>query len=250
MIINSSLTRLSVALIAAMGLSACHDHHHNSNNNDDGEVAVEVQVLDGALKGALVFADLNRNFELDREEAYVNTDENGRATLYIPKSSLKDSAGNDINSFRLFARSGEGDSDFVYGSETPLTVPVVLSREIFTANSSGLIAVTPFTTLTDMTLNPETIDSATPESYNSMLNEIATVSGAGKTAVTGGYNDSPTDENLHALVAGELLTRTGRIPGSLRDLEAVWNGSVETAWLPPWRTMPKRKDGKSPAMMW
>ena len=107
MIINSSLTRLSVALIAAMGLSACHDHHHNSNNNDDGEVAVEVQVLDGALKGALVFADLNRNFELDREEAYVNTDEKGRATLYIPKSSLKDSAGNDINSFRLFARSGD-----------------------------------------------------------------------------------------------------------------------------------------------
>ena len=114
MTIPSSLTRLSIALIAAMGLSACHDHHHNSNNNnndDDDQLAVEVQVLDGALNGALVFADLNRNFELDREEPYTYTDENGKATLKILNSSLKDPSGNTVNSFKMIAQAEKGDTD-------------------------------------------------------------------------------------------------------------------------------------------
>ena len=111
MIINSSLTRLSVALIAAMGLSACHDHHHNSNNNDDGEVAVEVSTdkaafeIEAPASGTLlaVFApEKSRNTELAEIAKAVKADGvlwvltkfcDPEEFDYVPAKKILDEAG-------------------------------------------------------------------------------------------------------------------------------------------------------------
>lgn len=54
--------------------------------------AINLQVIDGYLKDAEVFADLNRNFALDEGEPADKTDEKGLVTLHIPNSYI---AGNE-----------------------------------------------------------------------------------------------------------------------------------------------------------
>ena len=49
---------------------------------------VNLQIIDGYIKGAEVFADLNRNFAKDDVEPYSTSDVNGLVTLNIPNSKL------------------------------------------------------------------------------------------------------------------------------------------------------------------
>ncbi|MEE3422132.1 MAG: hypothetical protein VZR11_05430 [Succinimonas sp.] len=139
-----SLTKLSVALMACMGLAAC-GHHSNSNNHNDDEIRVDVQVLDGALADARIFADLNRNHEWDSDEPRVTVGGDGKGTLTVPKDLLKDSAGNMATHFNIVSESSSGDKDSIYDASTSLKSPVVMSREVF-EGSSGRLSITPFTT--------------------------------------------------------------------------------------------------------
>lgn len=95
MIIRSSLTRLSVALMACMGLAAC-GHHSNSNNHNDDEIRGDVQVLDGAQADARIFADLNRNHEWDSDEPRVTLGGDGKT--YTDKEDIKKIADAHYNS--------------------------------------------------------------------------------------------------------------------------------------------------------
>ena len=89
-----SFAKLSAAVMAIMGLTACGGGSGSNNNNDNedtGATSLHVLVIDGYLENSQVYADLNRNYTLDEGDirATVNTDPDGVAIIDIPDSYLK-----------------------------------------------------------------------------------------------------------------------------------------------------------------
>ncbi|WP_406038393.1 hypothetical protein [Succinimonas sp.] len=79
---KNSFTKLSIAVVAAMGLSACGGHSHSSNNNtqneEDDSVYFDAQVVDGPIENACGFVDLNLNFQQDEGESRACTNYEGK----------------------------------------------------------------------------------------------------------------------------------------------------------------------------
>ena len=118
-----SFAKLSAAVMAIMGITACGGGGSNNSHNDDtATTSLQIQVIDGYIGNAQVYADLNRNYEMDDGDirATVNTDSNGRTVIDIPNSSLKDSAGNDITHVRVISKSSLGAKNTIYGTECKL----------------------------------------------------------------------------------------------------------------------------------
>ena len=109
-----NISKLSVAVIAAMSLSACGGHSHsNANNNqniEDEAVFFDVQVVDGSLENACGFVDLNLNYQQDAGEPLACTDYLGKARFEVKKSSLKMENGADRSRLKLIFEAKKGST--------------------------------------------------------------------------------------------------------------------------------------------
>ena len=109
-----NISKLSVAVIAAMSLSACGGHSHNNANNnqniEDEAVFFDVQVVDGSLENACGFVDLNLNYQQDAGEPLACTDYLGKARFEVKKSSLKTEDGADRSRLKLIFEAKKGSA--------------------------------------------------------------------------------------------------------------------------------------------
>ncbi|MGN1356746.1 MAG: RCC1 domain-containing protein [Succinivibrionaceae bacterium] len=175
--------------------------------------AVNLQVIDGYLKDAEVFADLNRNFVQDDNEPSAMTDENGLATLNIPKDKLR-----DLTSIKIISKSKKGSTNTILGKQKTLDQDLVMTSNVYleNLNSAEPSRITPFTTLADSSITSQ------PASYDEYKNQIKKVSesiGVDIDVALSDYNnkDNLKKEHIAALTAGELIVRSNLLPQSLEE---------------------------------
>ena len=226
-------SKLSAFIFSAIALTACgggggsSGGDSNNNNDDTGReesVYLSFHVLDGDIENAYVYADLNRNYQWDSaKEPRARTDSRGRVTLDIAKKELNETGDTRL---LIIAAAGSSARDHVYGSETALTAPFTMSRNVYvnrqTPNGTTFI-ISPFSTLADITAGDDS-DSETEESYLDRMGSAAELAGGLKSLVSldAGYNKDCTDSaDFKTLIAGELLARKGVLPETDQDLRKL-----------------------------
>ncbi|MBQ3682755.1 MAG: S8 family serine peptidase [Succinimonas sp.] len=226
-------SKLSAFIFSAIALTACggggggSGGDSNNNNDDTGReesVYLSFHVLDGDIENAYVYADLNRNYQWDSEkEPRARTDSRGLVTLDIAKKELNETGDTRL---LIIAAAGSGARDHVYSSETALTAPFTMSRNVYvnrqTPNGTTFI-ISPFSTLADITAGDDS-DSETEESYLDRMGSAAELAGGLKSLVSldAGYNKDCTDSaDFKTLIAGELLARKGVLPETDQDLRKL-----------------------------
>ena len=226
-------SKLSAFIFSAIALTACgggggSSGGDNNNNNDDTgreeSIYLSFHVLDGDIENAYVYADLNRNYQWDSaKEPRARTDSRGRVTLDIAKKELNETGDTRL---LIIAAAGSSARDHVYGSETALTAPFTMSRNVYvnrqTPNGTTFI-ISPFSTLADITAGDDS-DSETEESYLDRMGSAAELAGGLKSLVSldAGYNKDCTDSaDFKTLIAGELLARKGVLPETDQDLRKL-----------------------------
>ncbi|MGR5145631.1 pullulanase-type alpha-1,6-glucosidase [Photobacterium alginatilyticum] len=135
---NTKLTKLALATMSLSLLSGCD---FGSSNSDPAPVqttvskSLNVQAIDGYLRNAVIWLDVNQNYILDANEPYANTLAEGRAVLDLSKVS------GDVSQYPLVTRVIEGET---IDEDNP-GIPVAKSY-MMTA-PKGYSRVTPVTTL-------------------------------------------------------------------------------------------------------
>lgn len=209
-----------LSIFIATALTACGGSGGSSSHASAPEKsgAIRVQVIDGYLNGAEVFADLNRDYEKQDNEPSATTNENGVAFLEIPSSELT-----DIGSIKIISVSKKGDANTVLGEQETLAQDIVMSSTIYLESGKAKTEnfVTPFTTLTDLSFSKEESDNLSRDKYLDRLKEIASSIGVEPDVVDSDYNNANTKENVAALVAGELIVRTNLLPIDLKSSKSV-----------------------------
>ena len=246
---NLRYTALASAVAFALAVSGCGHHHHHNDGDDNAAVEVEMegQVIDGYLVQARVCADLNRNFKCDDDEPFGTTgDKDGKFSI---KSKVKDSLLENTPyeclidgsctsplAFRILAMSTSDTKNITLGKDSALTTPVLLSTLVFVSHekpddcaSASCVRsssrVTPFTTLTDMSLGSKTggtdIYAVTEEDFEDSFEQVADSLGVDPEVAKSDYNDTSkvTDETKKALIAGEVTVRAGLIPQNAEEAQ-------------------------------
>ena len=227
----------AAAVIAAVSLSLAgcgggghHGHHHDDPEEDS--VYVDIQVIDGYLKDARVFIDLNRNFEWDPQEPRGYTDYEGIAHLDVRKEELDKHGDTPL---QVIVTASKGTSDYVYGVKDTLNSQVTMSRNIFVnrdMHDGVWYVISPFSVLNDISIYG-TREYYDYDSYQGKLADLAGTAGASEKVIFDNkdYNLNIRDENdLRTVVAGEVLTRRGLLPEPPEDLEKMIKaGSTDSA---------------------
>lgn len=208
-----------------------HHHHHHDDPEDDDTVLVDLQVIDGYLDDAMVFIDMNRNFEWDRNEPRAYANDYGLVHLSVWKEDLRSRGDTPL---QAIAVSRKGARDYIYDGRDDTGSDIVMSRNIFVnrdMNDGVWYIISPYSTLTDIELSGTSAFNDFQE-YRDRLTSIAGEAGASEKTVYDSvdYNVRFRDENdLKTVVAGEVLARKGKLPKSLEELrdlmEAVSRGS-------------------------
>ncbi|WP_274968697.1 hypothetical protein [Succinimonas amylolytica] len=223
--------KLAAALIAAASLSLAgcggghhgHHGHHDPDDPQEDSIYIDIQVIDGYLKDARVFIDLDRNFQWDRNEPRGYTDYNGLVRLDVRKDELNKQGDTAL---QVIVTAPEGTSDLVYGEKDQLDTELTLSRNIFVnrdMNDGVWYIVSAFSTLNDIALYG-TRDYNDYQSYQGKLADLAASAGASEKTVYDSldYNVNIRDEgDLKTVVAGEVLVRKGLLPKTPEDLEKL-----------------------------
>ncbi len=182
---------------------------------------IDLQVIDGYLKDAMVFIDLNRNFEWDTNEPRGYADSYGMTHLSVWKDDLRSRGDTPL---QVIARSSSGASNYIYGGKDTTERDMVMSRNIFVnrdMNDGVWYIISPFSTLTDIELSG-TGDFDDFYAYRSRLAELAADAGASEKTVydSDDYNKNIRNEDdLKTEVAGEVLARKGKLPATVSGLK-------------------------------
>lgn len=126
---NTKLTRITIAFASLGFLAACND-----GSSSDSQT-MSVQAMDGYLNQAVVWLDVNGNFERDSDEPQAITGEQGRAEI-------------DLSAF-----NGDPDSytlmtEIIQGQTIDEDLPgVTVSRGYMMSAPKGYRQITPLTTM-------------------------------------------------------------------------------------------------------
>lgn len=183
---------------------------------DPDTTAINLQVIDGYLKDAEVFADLNRNFTLDEGEPADKTDEKGLVTLHIPNSYI---AGNEP--IKVISQSKPGDINTVLGKQKELTRNVVMTSNVYPGgdtDQSEPSRITPFTTLADASISSSE-PAPSYDEYKNRIQDVAESIGADLDTALSDYNNTNeiNEKSVATLTAGELIVRANLLPQTLEE---------------------------------
>ncbi|GLT13553.1 hypothetical protein [Vibrio algivorus] len=161
---------IAVALMLT-GLTACNDSDSNTADNGGAESSsYSVTAIDGYLRGAQVWLDLNGNFKLDIGEPSANTGNGGKADL--------DTTGIDNPeqySVIVQAIKGETVDEDTITDENPNGTAV--EKAYVMSAPPGESAVTPLSTLVDILIKQSASDGDSAEQIEQKKQKaIATIS--------------------------------------------------------------------------
>ena len=205
-------------------------------NVEEAAIELSGQVIDGYLTNAKVCADLNRNFKCDENEPLSVTDSKGKFMISgnISNELLKGTPHECLINktcpknfpLRVIAFSTKDTLSVILGNDRSLSSPVVLSAIFFVdTNKDGKTTteekqprITPYSTLTDQSVDIETVSA---ETYNDLFSKITGSLGVDPQIAKSDYNDPDkvTEESKAALVTSEVIARSGLLPASAEQLE-------------------------------
>lgn len=194
-------------------------------------VSVSFQVIDGYLKGAEVFADLNRNFSKDTDEPSGITDVDGKVTLDILDNYI-----NESYPIRIISQSRKNDINTIAGKEKHLTQDVVMMTYLYPENVEGNsdpVLLTPFTTLASLTVTPDMLVNLTSNDYLERIRQVSYSAGIDVDTVSSDYNNIDTSNGIgsisskvDAITAGELIVRNNLLPQTLEVAKEQTEGKT------------------------
>lgn len=218
--INLNKTKMALAIIGAMTLTACGGGGSSGNGGKEEntpeveKTSVELQVIDGYLVNSFVFVDLNNNYQFDQDEPNGYADEKGKVKIEIENSKLTNN-----RHLKVFAQSKKGSKNVILGKEKELSKNVALSTSIF-INNGGVEhnpIISPYTTLITSKISNK--QNLSKETFDALLSEVAKSLGLKIDIITKDYNDESlvkdNDDMLKALVTGEILVRNDVISSDL-----------------------------------
>ena len=140
---NTYLGRLCSLAFVVLVLSACGGGGGGSGNSAGGTPSVKtkpttITVIDGYIKGAIVYVDKNDNGDCDPDETQGTTDENGKVTLNIPEAN--------VGKYPIVADVPADAIDSDTGKKVGTAFTLIAPKE-----HSGVVS--PFTTLVVQKLN-------------------------------------------------------------------------------------------------
>ena len=218
--INLNKTKMALAIIGAMTLTACGGGGSSGNGGKEEntpeveKTSVELQVIDGYLVNSFVYVDLNNNYQFDQDEPNGYADEKGKVKIEIENSKLTNN-----RHLKVFAQSKKGSKNVILGKEKELSKNVALSTSIF-INNGGVEhnpIISPYTTLITSKISNK--QNLSKETFDALLSEVAKSLGLKIDIITKDYNDESlvkdNDDMLKALVTGEILVRNDVISSDL-----------------------------------
>lgn len=236
MMIKKTTPRI-LCLSVAIALCACDGGSSNSSEPELDEINLkfEGQVIDGYLVEAKVCADLNQNNNCDNNEPSTTTGDSGKFTIHekVAKSFLQNTAYScliksnckDKMPIRFLAIADKNTQNHTFNQNTSLNSPVVLSSITFLSTVEGANSaksqITPYTTMTDLAMSSiSDINSVTEDILNETFNKVADSLGIDPNIAKTDYNDptNVTEQSKKALIAGEVIVRSGLIPETTADL--------------------------------
>ena len=228
-----SISRISVAVLAAIGLSACGGGgSSNTGNNDSADpvltFSINIQAIDGYPAGGTVFVDLDRNYVMDSDEPHGTLLSDGTQVLDVKTADL-DKHDNHV---RVLVTATAGTAgNVVFGTESSLSKNVAMSSEIFVDrnNPNAVYRITPFTTIADQLYGPADLDSATESSLREKLAAVTGALGVSVSTATGDYNKTISEDSLKTLITSELAAASDSFPRTLTALSAGITGGSLTA---------------------
>ncbi len=204
-----------------------------SQGEGDLDIVISGQVIDGYLKNARVCLDLDQDNVCTTADPATTTDNQGKFTFNGISKALAEntpyrcliskSCGSETP-MRVLAFTTDETMNITLGKEAPLTVNLALSATVFINspeqhNNSLFSRITPYTTMADMVTGGTS--GASRDNYNSVFEQIAEALGVEPEAARSDYNDASdvTDESKKALVAAEVLGRSGMLPADQDELQ-------------------------------
>jgi lysophospholipase L1-like esterase len=177
------------------------------------KVELNAAVIDGYLKGAKVWLDINGNFELDDNEPFAISGSLGKVAIDV--TDIK-----NPNSYPIVAQA-EKDKTIDESTGTFVTHNFVMSAP------QGELSITPLSTLVHLHLEQNTDDAKSSDEFRVKLSEakdaVATSLGLNTNDILGDYIEGRKDDVLYA---AENIVASGVLPEEPSGLAEISNEST------------------------
>ncbi|GAL33481.1 hypothetical protein JCM19240_2177 [Vibrio maritimus] len=193
---KQKIFKVSLGLFFTVSIYGCNSDNNNSTDNVSAGDAYSVTAIDGYLKGAEVWLDLNNNFLLDANEPSAISVEGGIATLDV-------TGIDDPTLYPVVVRAIVGQT--IDETEGEITEPFVMSAP------AGESAVTPLTTIVHNSMKKDPSLSK-EDAVQKLANEL----GIESDDVLGDFIAG--EGKPKAAYAAEQIVSMGALPESPDDL--------------------------------
>jgi hypothetical protein len=211
------LNQISLALgvISVVAVSGCGGDSSSSSSGSTSTYSVKA--IDGYLKGAVVWLDLNKDFVLDNNEPNTISGDGGVANLDVTGVANPEQYPVVVRAIPYDDTTGEGTLDLTEG---PVTTPFVMSAP------AGETDITPLSTLVHVILEQTTTDDSTEEEIqaakDAAVAEVAGDLGIEEDAVLGDFFE---EGNPDAAFAAEVIVSEEVLPQSSESLGEAADGT-------------------------
>ena len=206
---------LALGLASAVVLSGCGGGSSSSSDSgSSGSSTYSVKAIDGYLKGALVWLDIDGDFVLDDNEPSATSGDGGVANLDVSNVS-------NPGQYAVVVKAIPGQT--IDEDNGPVSTGYVMSAP------AGETNVTPLSTLVHVTLKQTTDDDATEEEIEQAkqdaVDKIAADLGIDPDDVLGDFIEEDLDD---AAFAAETLVEQDVLPDDEEDLGDAAEGTDDT----------------------
>ncbi|KGY09439.1 thrombospondin type 3 repeat-containing protein [Vibrio sinaloensis] len=206
---------LALSVAGAVVLSGCGGGSSSSSDSgSSGSSTYSVKAIDGYLKGALVWLDIDGDFVLDDNEPSATSGDGGVANLDVSNVS-------NPGQYAVVVKAIPGQT--IDEDNGPVSTGYVMSAP------AGETNVTPLSTLVHVTLKQTTDDDATEEEIEQAkqdaVDKIAADLGIDPDDVLGDFIEEDLDD---AAFAAETLVEQDVLPDDEEDLGDAAEGTDDT----------------------
>ncbi|WP_225874571.1 AAA family ATPase [Vibrio atypicus] len=205
---------LALGLASAVALAGCGGGSSSSDSDSSGSSTYSVTAIDGYLKGALVWLDLDGDFVQDDNEPSATSGAGGVANLDV-------SNVDNPENYSVVVKAIPGQTEDE--DNGPVTTAYVMSAP------AGETDVTPLSTLVHVILEQTTDDDATDEEIEAAkeaaVAEVAADLGIDEEDVLGDFIEEGLDD---AAFAAETIVEQNVLPDDEEDLGDAAEGTDDT----------------------
>ncbi|WP_394252259.1 hypothetical protein [Vibrio profundi] len=193
---------IALGLTASVGLVGCGSDSDSSSSSDAASSSsYSVTAIDGYLKGAQVWLDLNGNFQLDDGEPTATSGDGGKANLNVDGIENPEQYAVVVRAIK--GETIDEDTGNAVASDYVMSAP------------AGQQDVTPLSTLVHVQL-----ESGQAEDIDTAVQNVALELGIEEDAVLSDYKE---ENNTEAAFGARSIVAAGVLPETTDDLETAAN---------------------------